>query len=108
MGSYVPAKEDTEANETKGGKVKGSKTKDDEIAANKETTHWLSYISADTTDNFGNLLIDGNVYIPVILTFATEENANENSFTNALSDFNTIEISTPDPDSSKAFTYKDA
>ncbi|AXG74374.1 hypothetical protein DVK85_09075 [Flavobacterium arcticum] len=74
VGSYIPAQADTEAN-------KGSSSKD--------LTNWLTYISADTTDNFGNLLIDNNKYIPVILTFAVEENANGNSFTNALSDFNT-------------------
>lgn len=73
-GSFVPTQADTATNATE---------------ASKSMTNWYTYISADTTDNFGNLLIDGNKYIPVILTFAVEENADENPFTNALSDFNT-------------------
>ncbi len=82
IGSYVPAKQDTDANKA---------------APNKDTSYWLTYISADTTDNFGNLLIDGNKYIPVILTFAVVENTDDNPFTNALSDFN----------AAKPFQYKE-
>ncbi|KAF2517478.1 hypothetical protein E0W68_10930 [Flavobacterium salilacus subsp. salilacus] len=79
-GSYTPAKPDSNAKKS----------------PHKDTTNWVTYISADTTDNFGNLLIDGNEYIPVILTSAILENDDENPFTNALSDFSTR----------KAFTYK--
>ncbi len=81
-GSFIHAQPDSDANAT---------------APSKEETNWLTYISADTTDNFGNLLISDNKYIPVILSYAVEENADENPFTNALSDFNTA---TP-------FTYKE-
>lgn len=44
-------------------------------------------IEPETTDNFGNRLIDENTYIPVILAFYNDDDAADLQFTNALSDF---------------------
>ena len=53
----------------------------------ESTAHFSVLISSDTTDNFGNLLVDKKVYYPVILSncIAVEENLSK--FSNALSDF---------------------
>lgn len=42
-------------------------------------------IRPDTSDNFGNLLIPSNRYLPAMLSFSTDEESQD--FTNALSDF---------------------
>lgn len=45
-------------------------------------------IEPETTDNFGNRLINKNVYIPTILAVSSAKSVEENmQFTNALSDF---------------------
>jgi hypothetical protein len=44
-------------------------------------------INEDTTDNFGNLLISGNDYVPVILSASTAAEENLVQYTNSLSDF---------------------
>lgn len=49
-------------------------------------------IGPDTTDNFGNPLIPGKKYLPVILSFSTDEESQD--FTNSLSDFSKTEFFT--------------
>jgi hypothetical protein len=44
-------------------------------------------ISEDTTDNFGNLLIKGNNYVPVILSASTAKEQDLAEYRNALSKF---------------------
>lgn len=48
---------------------------------------WQAVIGPDTTDNFGNLLLPGLQYVPVVLTASAEEEDNLPRFTNAISDF---------------------
>jgi hypothetical protein len=50
--------------------------------------NWLAYIGSETTDNFGNFLIPGNEYIPIILTTSTDSIDNPTSYVNALSGIN--------------------
>ncbi|GAB2808516.1 hypothetical protein [Ferruginibacter profundus] len=50
----------------------------------------------NVTDNFGNPLIRGNAYIPVVLTYSTEMEEILDQFTNDLSDFT----------KTKSFDYK--
>lgn len=57
-------------------------------AANYDIVHNDSIaIAADTTDNFGNMLIEAKSYVPVILTVSTVSEENLNQFTNTLTDF---------------------
>lgn len=44
-------------------------------------------IKDDTLDNFGNRLIDGNTYIPVVLTILRPQEMNQDQFTSALTDY---------------------
>jgi hypothetical protein len=44
-------------------------------------------ITETTTDNFGNLLVDTNLYIPVVLSYSTALEENIAQYTNTLSDF---------------------
>ena len=44
-------------------------------------------INDTTTDNFGNLLIKGKTYIPVVLTVAKVSEDNMGKYTNSISDF---------------------
>ncbi len=44
-------------------------------------------LEAETTDNFGNLLVEGHYYIPVVLTVSSDEELNPEQFNNSLSDF---------------------
>jgi len=46
-----------------------AKQADDDSKTDK-TTHWRTYIGYDTTDNFGNLLVDGGAYIPFVLSLS--------------------------------------
>lgn len=50
------------------------------------TQNWIAFIGPETTDNFGNSLIDGNTYYAVILTLSSDEVDNPYNYTNALSD----------------------
>ncbi|TCN59960.1 hypothetical protein D0809_08530 [Flavobacterium circumlabens] len=52
--------------------------------------HSLSYeakIDPTTTDNFGNALIDGKLYIPVVLSVYSGNETNQNQYNNNLSDW---------------------
>ncbi|MFT3795821.1 hypothetical protein [Flavobacterium sp.] len=44
-------------------------------------------ISDNTTDNFGNRLMKGKKYIPVVLSYAVTSESNKDQFTNSLSDY---------------------
>lgn len=57
----------------------------DDIANKKREKNWVAFIGPETTDNFGNLLIEDNAYYPVILTVSTDEVNNPNNYTNAIS-----------------------
>ena len=48
-------------------------------------------ILESTTDNFGNRLINNNLYIPVMLSMSAAVEENLVQFTNALSDFATMD-----------------
>ncbi len=54
------------------------------------------HIEPETTDNFGNRLIDGNLYIPVVVSVFSGNEENKDQFTNALSNF----------EKTKSFTYQ--
>lgn len=49
---------------------------------------WVAYIGSETTDNFGNFLIPGNEYTPIILTTSKDSIDNPTSYINALSGIN--------------------
>lgn len=49
-------------------------------------TNWVAYIEPGTTDNFGNLLMEGQTYLPIVLSAATAAEENLSKFTNTLSD----------------------
>ncbi|MEZ4873945.1 MAG: hypothetical protein R2793_00435 [Flavobacteriaceae bacterium] len=49
-------------------------------------TNWQAVLGPETTDNFGNPLIPGNSYIPVVLAMSVEEEAILAQYTNAISD----------------------
>lgn len=46
---------------------------------------WLAFVGPETTDNFGDFLIDGNLYYAVVLTLSADEIDNPFNYTNALS-----------------------
>jgi len=52
------------------------------------TTVWLALFGPNSTDNFGNRLMDGTSYIPAVLTASLAEESNQDQFLNALSDIN--------------------
>ncbi|KQC01775.1 hypothetical protein AQF98_05250 [Pedobacter sp. Hv1] len=56
-----------------------------DIANKKRHKNWAAFIGPETTDNFGNLLIEDNAYYPVILTVSTDAINNPNNYTNAIS-----------------------
>lgn len=82
VGSFIPAKQDNSSNNKN---------------AAKDATNWIAYLGSDTTDNFGNMLVDGSKYIAVVLSYAIENNSKTKEIKNALSDFS---AATP-------FTYKE-
>ena len=47
--------------------------------------HWVAFFGPDTTDNFGDMLMPGKKYLPVILSYSTAGAAQQNDFVNALS-----------------------
>ncbi|MCG8574683.1 MAG: hypothetical protein MI810_07350 [Flavobacteriales bacterium] len=47
---------------------------------------WQVTIESNTTDNFGNLLVEDAYYIPVVLTYSTANEEDLAQFTNKLSD----------------------
>lgn len=49
-------------------------------------SQWVAFFGPDTTDNFGNRLIDKGRYLPVILSYSTAAEENAADFVNALSD----------------------
>jgi len=67
-GNYTPAKQDLL--EPVGGEIS-----------------YHAFIGPATTDNFGNLLIKGSKYIPVILSVSSADEENQTKYTSALSDF---------------------
>lgn len=48
-------------------------------------------INEETTDDFGQYLIPGNKYIPVILAMCSDQEENPNQFTNSLSNYQKTE-----------------
>lgn len=46
-------------------------------------------LTPDMTDNFGNLLIAGNYYVPVVLRLINDQESNPEQYSSSLSDFNT-------------------
>ena len=65
---------------------------------NDKEGQWYVTLKPETTDNFGNRLIDGNRYIPVVLAMSNNTSESVNAqFTNALSDYQ----------KTKSFTYND-
>lgn len=69
-------------------KTKPHKKTDEEQSNLKEKLkkqHWYAYFGPEATDNFGNFLIDGEDYFPVILTVSKNGIDDPNNYTNALS-----------------------
>jgi len=63
--------------------------------ANSETEYFcFTSIGPDTTDNFGNSLVNGNSYYTMILSFSTAEEDNLSMFTNALTDISNAKLFT--------------
>ena len=59
-------------------------------AGSKEVNSFYTYslkIEPDTLDNFGNLLTDGERYVPVVLTCSNASPNQQKQYKNALSDF---------------------
>jgi len=65
-------------------------------------------IEPETTDNFGNRLINKNTYIPTILAVSSAASVEQNmQFTNALSDFqNTNDFKYQPKNSASLINYK--
>ncbi|WP_025146698.1 hypothetical protein [Pedobacter jeongneungensis] len=61
----------------------------DKTTAN--TAAWITFIGPDATDNFGNRLIEGDQYLPVVLSYSTAAAENESDFVNALSEMDKTE-----------------
>ncbi|QNN44026.1 hypothetical protein [Pedobacter roseus] len=55
-------------------------------AAANGATQWIAFINPDSTDNFGNKLIKGEQYLPVVLSYSTVAKENDMCFLNALSE----------------------
>ncbi len=66
---------------TKAGKKKVTDDKDNVEKPPK--INWMAYIGTETTDNFGNLLIDQSYYYPVILTISKAGTTLPERYTNA-------------------------
>ncbi|NTE05728.1 hypothetical protein G6M26_21050 [Agrobacterium tumefaciens] len=47
--------------------------------------NWIAFIGPETTDNFGDFLIDGHPYYAIVLTLSGDEVDNPYQYTNALS-----------------------
>ena len=45
-------------------------------------------LESGITDNFGNMLVEGNYYTPVVLSISAENEANAVQYSNSLSAFN--------------------
>jgi hypothetical protein len=87
-GNYVPAikgKGHTGTGHPRG-HAKDKKEPVEHSLINKEK-EWLIPVEEGTTDNFGNLLIMGNTYIPVILSISTETEENLPKFVNTLTGY---------------------
>ncbi|NHN24923.1 hypothetical protein FIA58_004460 [Flavobacterium jejuense] len=63
----------------------------DQIQTTEDTTTVVLPIQDNTTDNFGNPLIEGNEYIPVILTVASGPKKLSLQYSNSISDFKNTE-----------------
>lgn len=57
----------------------------DNLKDKPKKQHWYAYFGPEATDNFGNFLIDGEDYFPVILTVSKNGIDDPNNYTNALS-----------------------
>jgi len=55
---------------------------------------WEAVVNDGTTDNFGNLIIDGEKYIPAVLTISDALAENLDQYTNTLSDTNKTKLVT--------------
>ncbi len=53
---------------------------------------WRAHIDEDATDNFGNSLIDGHYYIPVILSASAAAEENLSKFVNTCTDYNNTRV----------------
>jgi hypothetical protein len=62
-------------------------TQDKTEGSQHSNANWYAPIHENTTDNFGNMLIQGKKYIPVILSASTALEENLSQYTNSLSDF---------------------
>ncbi|MEO8533798.1 MAG: hypothetical protein ABI441_08605, partial [Flavobacterium sp.] len=57
------------------------------VASSRHSQAYEVKIDPTTTDNFGNALIDGKLYIPVVLSIYSGSETNENQYNNNLSDW---------------------
>ncbi|MCH9661475.1 MAG: hypothetical protein K0U54_11250, partial [Bacteroidetes bacterium] len=59
----------------------------DKVTTTKTPTTWEALIKDDTTDNFGNPLVIGNLYVPVVLSYSTAAEEVADEFTNAITNY---------------------
>lgn len=57
------------------------------VPVSKHSLTYQAVIDPTTTDNFGNALIDGKIYIPVVLSIYSGNETTENQYNNNLSDW---------------------
>ena len=57
------------------------------LPSSKNPLSYEAKIDPTTTDNFGNALIDGKLYIPVVLSVYSGNETNQNQYNNNLSDW---------------------
>ncbi len=81
MQPLTPAKSDDDSGKGKG--KGGSKLQ----PANAGKLQWQASLGPQTTDNYGNPLIPGNSYVPVVLTFSTEPEELLAQYTNVITDY---------------------
>jgi len=67
-------------------KIKEEDEEDKKMPAGEQRFIYSTLIGPETTDNFGNPLIKGRSYIPVILSVSAAEDNNLAMFTNAMSE----------------------
>lgn len=92
-GNYTPAVKpdvDTDADpkRTKGKTIITKMPADKPAGKAAQAQQWVVNFDASTTDNFGNLLVSGKSYIPVILSFSIAEEDNLSKFTNEWTGYN--------------------
>lgn len=91
-GNYIVATQVSSPTDTTTGQKKTKGNTDDKNESNGNTdgfpeTKWQIEVKPDVTDNFGNPLVHGTEYVPVILSYCTAVEENLPMFTNNWSGY---------------------